>query len=331
MMESGPETPASRGSLARMARAGGLGRLAYHLWHRPAGAIRDSLREGGPFERRRTERGRAAMEAAAATLPPPGPFPGETLRPHVLTGRRFWYQTAFCLWSVAREAERPVAPVIHDDGTLDEPGRAKLWALFPAARFVDPAEARARLDEWLPAGRFPTLRERWENYPHIRKIIDPHVGSTGWKLVMDSDLLFFRRPDALIGHLERADRPLHAVDCATSYGYSRALMAELAGRPVADLVNVGLTGLDSGQIDWDRLEGWCRALVGREGKSYYLEQALVALLVAGRDCAVLPAGDYVTLPRPPEAQACQAVMHHYVAESKRWYFQHNWRRVLAAR
>jgi hypothetical protein len=21
-------------------------------------------------------------------------------------------------------------------------------------------------------------------------------------------------------------------------------------------------------------------------------------------------------------------MHHYVAESKRWYFQHNWRRAL---
>jgi hypothetical protein len=24
-------------------------------------------------------------------------------------------------------------------------------------------------------------------------------------------------------------------------------------------------------------------------------------------------------------------MHHYVAESKRWYFQHNWRRALAPR
>lgn len=330
-MDPGPATPRAGGPLARAARAGGLGRLAYHLWHRPTGSLRDCLREGGPFERRRTERGRAAMEAAAATLPSPGPFSGEPLRPHLLTGRRFWYQTAFCLWSLAQESRRPVAPVIHDDGTLDETRRTELRALFPKASFVAQADTRARLDERLPAGRFPTLRERWENYPHIRKLIDPHVGSTGWKLVMDSDLLFFRRPEALLGSVERADRPLHAVDCATSYGYSPALLAELAGRPVADLVNVGLTGLDSGQIDWDRLEEWCCALVGREGKSYYLEQALVALLVAGRDCAVLPAADYVTLPRPPEAQACQAVMHHYVAESKRWYFQHSWRRVLAAR
>ncbi|MDB6165383.1 MAG: glycosyl transferase family 2, partial [Lacunisphaera sp.] len=68
----------------------------------------------------------------------------------------------------------------------------------------------------------------------------------------------------------------------------------------------------------------------REGTSYYLEQALIAMLVAGRDCAVAPAADYVTLPQPPEALECRAVMHHYVAESKRWYFQRNWRQALLA-
>jgi hypothetical protein len=41
---------------------------------------------------------------------------------------------------------------------------------------------------------------------------------------------------------------------------------------------------------------------------------------------VAPAADYVTLPPPAEARRCSAVMHHYVAGSKRWYFQHNWRR-----
>ena len=62
--------------------------------------------------------------------------------------------------------------------------------------------------------------------------------------------------------------------------------------------------------------------------SYYLEQALVAMLAARSNCAVAPAADYVTWPRPPEATECRAVMHHYVAGSKRWYFQHNWRRTI---
>jgi hypothetical protein len=308
----------------------GLGKLALALWHQPVGRLRLSWQNGGPWQERRTEAGRRAMVVAAASLPALPPSPGRPLELHLLTGRRFYHQTAFCLWTFARQAARPVHPVIYDDGTLDAASLAPVQRLFPALRVVTQAETVARLDRALPAGRFPVLRERWLNYPNIRKLIDVHAGATGWKLVIDSDLLFFRRPDFLVQWLDQPNRPLHAVDCETSYGYSRPLMNELAGAPVADLVNVGLTGLEGGQLDWERLEHWCRTLIERERTSYYLEQALIAMLVAGRDCAIAPAGDYLTLPLPPEATDCGAVMHHYVAHSKRWYYQHNWQRVLAS-
>ncbi|HWA24095.1 MAG TPA: glycosyl transferase family 2, partial [Lacunisphaera sp.] len=302
----------------------GLGKLALALWHQPVGKLRDSLRNGGPWQERRTEQGRQAMEAAAFNLPALPAADGQPLELHLLTGRRFWYQTAFCLWTLARQTGRPLAPRIYDDGSLAAEFRAPLARLFPAIRFVAHSETLARLDALLPADRFPTLRERWLNYPNIRKLTDPHLGSTGWKLVLDSDLLFFRRPDFLLAWLDAPTRPLHAVDYETSYGYSRPLMNELAGSPVADLVNVGLTGLNSGELDWERLEHWCHTLIAHEKTSYYLEQALIAMLVADHPCAVAPAADYVTLPEPPEATACRAVMHHYVAQSKRWYFQRNW-------
>lgn len=305
----------------------GLGKLALVLWHRPAGRFRDSIRHGGPWQERRTERGRREMEAAAHTLPVLPTAAGPAVELHLLTGRRFWYQTAFCLWTFARHADRPLAPVIYDDGSLTGEFRAPLARLFPAARFVSLAETAARLEEHLPATRFPALRERWLNYPNIRKLTDPHLGRSGWKLVLDSDLLFFHRPSFLLDWLATPARPLHAVDCETSYGYSRPLMNELAGAPVANLVNVGLTGLNSSEIDWERLEHWCHTLITRENASYYLEQALIAMLVAGRPCAIAPAADYVTLPEPPEARDCRAVMHHYVAHSKRWYFQRNWRQL----
>lgn len=301
------------------------GKLLYHTWHRPAGAVRDLIAEGGPWERRRTESGRRAMEMEARTLPPLPDGIGPTLELHLLTGRRFWYQTAFCLWTFARHAGRPLAPVIYDDGTLTEEHRAPIARLFPAVRFVPQKETLARLDAFLPLSRFPTLRKRWLNYPNIRKLIDPHAGTAGWKLVLDSDLLFFRRPALLIDWLDRPTQPLHAVDCVTAYGYSRNLMNELAGRTVDELVNVGLTGLNGGELDWERLEHWTRTLIERERTNYFLEQALIAMLVAGRSCAIAPAVDYVTLPREPEATECRAVMHHYVANSKRHYFQHCWR------
>ena len=305
------------------------GRLLYHCYHRPASWLRDLARDGGPRQRRLTREGEAEMIAAAATLPLPAPGDnGAPLRLHLLTGKRFWHQTAFCLWSFARHADREVAPVIYDDGSLGPEHRAPLQRLFPAARIVDRGETLARLDALLPVDRFPHLRDRWTHYPNIRKLIDPHLGQTGWKLVIDSDLLFFRRPDFLLSWLEAPATPLHAVDCETSYGYPAPLLESLAGAPLAELVNVGLCGLRSDTLDWEEIEFWCRELITHHGPHYYLEQALVAALVAGRPCAVAPAQDYVTLPRPPEILGRRAVMHHYVAGSKRWYFQENWRAAL---
>lgn len=304
------------------------GQFLLKFYHTPLGRIRDCLRNGGPWEERRTELGRLDMESAAHRLSVPLLADGQPLELHLLTGRRFWYQTAFCLWTFAQHAKRPLAPVIYDDGSLTAEWQAPLARLFPAARFVSRAETMARLDAHLPVTKFPVLRERWLNYPNIRKLTDPHLGQTGWKLVLDSDLLFFHRPTFLLNWLNAPDRPLHAVDSETSYGYSRPLMNELAGAPVAELVNVGLTGLDGAAIDWEQLEHWTSTLHAREHTSYYLEQALIAMMVAGRECAIAPADDYITLPRPPETDECNAVMHHYVAQSKRWYFQYNWRQAL---
>jgi hypothetical protein len=290
----------------------------------------DCVRDGGPFEQLRTALGRRGMEQAAHSLPVPEPPAGPPLEVYLLTGRRFWYQTAFCLWTLSRHANRSVSPIVFDDGSLKTKDCEALRRLFPSASIVSCDETLANLDHHLPVARFPVLRERWQHYPNIRKLIDVHAGSTGWKLVLDSDLLFFRRPTFLIDWLDRPRQPLHAVDCETSYGYSMDLLAGLAGSTPTERLNVGLCGLQSEKIDWDRLESWCRTLIDRAGTHYYLEQALVALLLAGKDCAIAPAADYVTLPRPPEAQACGAVMHHYVAGSKKWYFRNNWRRAMAS-
>ena len=308
-------------------RSLGLGRLVYAVWHKPLGELGALVREGGPLVRRRNRLGREAMERAAATLTPLAPE-GSAITLHLLTGRRFWYQTAFCLQSFSKAANRPVRPVIYDDGTLDAEVRASLTRLFPETQVVSQASARQRLDAVLPADRYPYLRDRWENYPNIRKLIDPHIGSTGWKLVIDSDLLFFKAPTFLTGWADAPGTPLHAVDVMTSYGYSAPLLERLAGRRLAEKVNVGLCGLESSSLDWDRIEAWTRSLTEAEGTSYYLEQALVAMLVAGLRCSIAPESDYITLPRLPEAKECNAVMHHYVANSKRWYFQSNWQRFV---
>lgn len=307
-----------------------LGRLAYTTIYRPFGQICTSLSEGGPFVQRRTRQGRCAMEQTAFTLPLlSAQTKGAPLTLYIMTGGRFWYQTVFCLWTFARQSHRALAPVIIDDGSLTPVQSDALLRLFPSTRILRREDNLSRLESLLPQKKFPVLHDRWHHYPHIRKIIDVHLGSSGWKLVLDSDLLFFRNPGFLLDWLASPSRPLHAVDCTESYGYSRSLMESLVGAPIPALVNVGLCGLRSDDIDWQQLESWCGAMIAREKTHYYLEQALVAMLAARQQpCAVAPAHDYLTLPPKKEALHPTAVMHHYVASAKRWYFQTAWRHAM---
>lgn len=306
-----------------------LGRAAYRLYHAPIAAVRSSLSAGGPLEQWRDSRNREEMERAAGSLrTTQGAVDRSLPELHFLTGRKFWYQTAFCLHSLQQQSGRVFRAVFHDDGSFDRETTDRLRTLFPAAEIRFRTESDARVDTLLPASRFPFLHaERQQRHPNFLKITHVHAGSSGWKLVLDSDMLFFRRPDFLLSWLAAPDRPLHMLDVADAYGYSRGLMETIAGASVPGRLNVGLWGLDSGSIDWERMEFWSRRLVEAEGSSYYIEQAVCAMMVANQSCAVAPRDDYLLLPDNAECIAPSAVMHHYVAASKRGYFRHAWRHI----
>lgn len=303
------------------------GRLVYLGYYRPLAAARQSWREGGPVAQWIDARGRRAMQRAAASLPPLPEPPRDAPVVAYLTGRRFWYQTAFCFWSLCRQTGRPFRGAFYDDGSFDDALKAECVRLFPGSVIETKSEIERRLDAHLPASRFPKLRERREVYPNLRKLTDVHAGRTDWQLVLDSDMLFFRPADALVEWLTAPTSPLHMLDVQDAYGYSPALLARLAGATPPARLNVGVCGLKSAAIDWNQLETWCQEMERAEGTSYYQEQALVALLLTGREVTRLPEADYRLMPTDAECRRPTAVMHHYVDLSKRGYFRHAWRRV----
>jgi hypothetical protein len=180
------------------------------------------IKEGGPIEQWKTERGRRAMEQAAYGLTAPvtsdkwrvtsaservtqnsetrgqtsdirPPVSDRPLEIHVLTGNKFWYQTAFCLWSLAKTSGREVRAVVHDDGSLRREQAEQMQRVFPGTRVEWIDEAEAKLNRLLPESSYPVLRRRRRELPLMKKILDVHAGGTGWNLFMDADLLFFRR------------------------------------------------------------------------------------------------------------------------------------------
>jgi len=316
------------GGSRRLARSLGLGRAALALYHRPVGFVRKSIAEGGPWEQWCTERGRREMaDAAQCMLPVTAPTVDRGARVSFLSGGAHWYQTLFCFASLQAHMPERVTPVIFEDGTMTADTRAHLRRVVPWAELVAADTLEERLDRLLPAMSFPCLRNRRPGFALLRKLTDVHLAAPGWTLFMDSDMLFFRHPKVVQAWFN-TPQAMFMQDVIWAYGYSPALMDDLAGCHVRDFINSGLYALHSPSIDWDRLEYWCRTQLEREGPHYLQEQALTALLLASVGADALPAADYIVLPSLTEGRAPTAVLHHYVAHSKRSYFQHGWRHVL---
>lgn len=244
-----------------------------------------------------------------------------------LTGTRFWYQSFFCAYSLALASQRRITVGLVDDGTLT-PGQNCLFRqVFPHGKTIWRSEVAESIDTMIPRQSHPTLRQRWDDYVNIRKLTDIHLCDPGRKLVLDSDMLFFNRPNELLDWYDSgASTVLFMKDCVESYGYSRGLMTNLCGAEIPVALNVGVCGLESSLIDWTEIEHWCHTFQTMEGTSYFLEQAICAMLGARRGATVLSSDNYIVLPTEHQVTNRIGVLQHYVADSKIYYFRDAWKK-----
>jgi hypothetical protein len=306
-----------------------LGVILYYLYYVPKGFLQRCFQRG-LINIALDAIAQQRMEKATYHLPVIESHSSiASLEVHFLTGKRFWYQTCFCAYSLAQQTSLSICPIIYSDGSLEQRHQNEIRRIFPNVKIHLQKELDDRINTYLPKDRFPYLNERRQNYPNIRKLIDIHVGSTGWKLVLDSDMLFFRDPGFLINWLRSPQQPCCMIDTETAYGYSNELMAELAGANIPDRLNVGICGLKSEDIYWEQLEFWCKTSIEQQGTHYYQEQALVAMLMAGKLYTVAPAEEYIVMPDREEVIQPKAILHHYVADSKPLYFRYGWKHVLS--
>ena len=247
---------------------------------------------------------------------------------YFLTGKKYLYQTLFCIQSLIKVTDKKFRFVLIDDGTFDEEITTKIVQLLPHADIITAAIINKNLYKILPENEFPILHQKRKEYPHIKKLTDIHTIPGTWKLVLDSDMLFWNEPKQIIDWLNNPSAPLHMTDCERSYGYSENLMEKLKGHKIPDLINVGVLGLNSEAINWKDLEHWISVLEKQEGKTYYLEQALSAMLIADLQAEALDTGNYKVNPTKEEALNNVGVLHHYVDLSKEWYFKFAWKKLL---
>lgn len=306
-----------------------LQKLINILYRYPKSKLLQIKRMGGWLNVRKIERSRQAMESIATQIKCPK-FSEATpnLEIWFLTGKKFWYQTLFCIKSLIESSQQDFFIHICDDGSLDDELTDRILTQVPYIHVHRLAEIEERLEHALPHDQFPYLWHKRTIYPHIKKLTDIHAGTQGYKMVLDSDMLFYREPNVVLEWLKKPTKPFHIVDVVSSYGYSQSLMESLCGKPIPERINVGLIGLNSAAIDWEKVEYWGKNLEAKEGTSYFLEQALTAMIIGDSEAVVGPADQYIVMPTKEEVLNPTAVLHHYVDTSKEWYFKHAWRRLL---
>ncbi|MEZ2334119.1 hypothetical protein [Mucilaginibacter sp. RCC_168] len=297
------------------------------LYRHPLSRLKRYRRFGGYFSYQAMMRGSRQMMKASLQLPPVQCH-AHGLPVYFLTGKNYLYQTLFCIRSLVKFRNQEFQFILVDDGSFDSTLVAQIQKQLPGCTIVMQDEVDKNLQQRLPQRHYPHLHQKRKVYPHLKKLTDIHtLPGADWKLVLDSDMLFWDTPHEIIQWLKKPDRPIHMVDCAESYGYSKQLMKQLSGHAIPPLLNVGAIGLNSTAINWSALDNWVYELEEKEGSSYYLEQALTAMLIGEQQSTILDQDKYKVNPslgdtKPP-------VLHHYVDLSKKYYYTQAWKKVIS--
>jgi hypothetical protein len=269
------------------------------------------------------------MERAAEELRPRKADEGKPARQvWFLSGRAHWYQTVFCAWTFQRWSRFRVVPVILDDGSFDEEVQAKFARIFPDYLLYRRDDCNRKFAQEFPAMRYPMIHAVRKRQVLFRKLTKVFGRADEWRFLMDSDMLFFSEPREIDDLLEQGREIFVQRDCWESYGYSRALLERLAGRPLPEAVNIGIVQYNGARTDWDQVERWLTEMVTAEGMAYNVTQGTFATVLASQSIRFLDREQYRVIPRNPAAGEALPICGHYVADSKPWYFGQGWKKAL---
>lgn len=245
---------------------------------------------------------------------------------HVLTGENDWLLAAWMLASFFTFTETSWPLVIHDDGTLPEDGRGTLKEMFRNVRFISRFEADSAMTEVLQS--LPRCLRYRMSHPLALKIFDmAHFANAERYLVMDSDVLFFRKPREIVDWARATERRdcWFNEDASESTLVSDAEAQEKLGIHLWPKVNSGLCLINREAIDFQLCEEALANTSLLRGHVWRIEQTLFALCASrkGRG-GLLPKSYEVSLAR---RAGRDIVARHYVGAVRNRFFGEGLKRL----
>jgi len=169
------------------------------------------------------------------------------------------------------------APVLHDDGSLTDADVSELRANFPDARVIRRSEADPALE--LALAGFPHCRENRVKHPWFLKVFDTrHFATHDYYIVIDSDIVFFWRPDFVLDWMEkRPDTFWFMEDTKEKYSSGRAGIEAAMGFPLWQRVNSGLDLMVRPGVELALAEKFLERCAPLAREFHFLEQTFFAV------------------------------------------------------
>lgn len=248
-------------------------------------------------------------------LPPINSVPGEyDVEVHMLCGHRDVDMGIWSSWSLMRFIQDAAVLVVHSDGTITSEDEEKWRKVVPHMSIIhrDAADAVVKKHLGDNAGLVCKWRSRYGTSPQL---VDSHLfGKSSKIIIMDTDVIVFKRPEALIDCL--LDRHVDFAWCEDvreSYSAPASLLQEVTGFKMPRRFNCGfIVSRRLSFEDFEWLDQIMHAILA-DGRidlyRYWACQTYYALLAARSEKAKMLPGDYST---NSGSTADNCVARHYV-------------------
>ncbi len=196
---------------------------------------------------------------------------------HMVVSSHTWKMGVLAMRSFEFHTGMRWRPFIHEDGSLTDAMVEELAALQPDATIVRRKEADARMSEALKA--WPICRENRHKHNWFLKYFDTYfLAPHEQYFVVDSDIVFFRKPGLILDWLEQRKDTLHFMeDTRETYNCPREELEAAMGFDFWRSVNSGICLMRKQAVDLDLVERFLSRFAGASRHFQFLEQTLFAL------------------------------------------------------
>jgi hypothetical protein len=209
---------------------------------------------------------------------------------HLLTCEADWLNAIWALKSFYWASGRAYALCIHDDGSLSETARTEIQAQFPNGRLVLRDEADRLAVKRL--ADYPMTRQFRQVHRAAPKLIDfPAFLDADRMLVLDSDILFFKPPLAILEHIHSPsyNKNCFNEDISTSYTITIDEAREAFHVDLLERINCGFGLVQNNSLRYD----WIEEFLNVDGMAdkidvWVTEQTLYALCSSRHGAELLP-------------------------------------------